>query len=116
MGSAPPLAALWVRARYELSALGVALACVLAAAVELTFSHPPLVLLAAAVAVASSAFGLGPGLFALAVATLASDLFFVHPKNEFSFDQRSLGLGFCYTLAGLISYVYARQRQRNAQG
>lgn len=113
--SVPPLTARWMRARYELSALGVALACVVAAAGELAFSHPPLILLAAAVAVASSAFGLGPGLFALAVATLAGDLFFVHPKNVFSFDQRSLGLGFYYALAGLTSYLYTERHRRKAE-
>jgi K+-sensing histidine kinase KdpD len=112
IGSAPPLTARWMRARYEFSALGVALACVVAAAGELAFSRPPLILLAAAVAVASSVFGLGPGLFALAVATLAGDLFFVHPKNVLSFDQRSLGLGCYYGIAGLVSYLYTRGRWR----
>jgi hypothetical protein len=58
----PPRAARWLRARYELSAFGVALACLMAAAGELAISHPPLLLLAAAVAVASSLFSFSPGM------------------------------------------------------
>jgi K+-sensing histidine kinase KdpD len=111
-----PLAARWQRSRNALSAFGVALACLMAAAGESAISHPPLLLLAAAMAVASSLFGLGPDLFALAVATPASDFFFIHPKNAFSFNQRSLGSGFYYALAGLISYLYVRRRRKGGGG
>jgi len=105
----PPRRPLGTGVRYGFAVLSVALASGLAAAGDRAFSFPPLILFAAAVAATAAFSGVIPGLLALALATLASDLFFVSPRYVFSLDRTVFRLAAFYLLAGLVSYFFNRQ-------
>ena len=89
--------------RYGFAVVSVLLAGVFAAVGNLILTFPPLILFAAAVAVTLTLAGAAPGLFALVLATLLSDFFFVRPSFVFSLNREVFGLSLGYLLAGLLS-------------
>lgn len=73
------------------------------------FSFPPFLLFAIAVMASARYAGLQSGLVALALATLLSDFFFIHPAYELSMNGAVLRLLLVYFLGGLVSYLAARR-------
>jgi K+-sensing histidine kinase KdpD len=84
------------------------LAGVFVAVGDLLLQFPPLIFFAAAVAVALTLAGAAPGLFALVLATLLSDFFFVRPRFAFSLDWQVFRLSLIYLLAGLLSALISK--------
>lgn len=89
--------------RYGFAVVSVLLAGVFVAVGNLILTSPPLILFAAAVAATLTLAGAAPGLFALVLATLLSDFFFVRPSFVFSLDWEVFRLSLSYLLAGLLS-------------
>lgn len=94
--------------RYGFAVVSVLLAGVFVAAGDLLFAFPPLIFFAAAVAVTLTLAGAAPGLFALVLATLLSDFFFVRPRFVLSLDWQVFGLSLSYLLAGLFSALISK--------
>lgn len=94
---------------YGLAALSVLLAYLFVALGNLLFTFPPLIFFGAAVALTFTIGGRAPGLFALVLATLLSDFFFVKPTFVFSLDRQVFRLSVFYLLGGLLS-VYISKR------
>ena len=97
------------RGAYGLAATGVLVAYALVALGDLLFSFPPFIFFAAAVAAALTLWGRGPGLFALLLATLLSDFFFVEPAFVLSLDWQVFRLSLVYLLGGLLSVFISRR-------
>lgn len=76
---------------------------------DVMFSFPPFIFFAAAVAVAFTLAGRGPGLLALLLATTLSDFFFVEPTFVFSMDWQVFRLSLVYLLGGLLSVFISRR-------
>jgi hypothetical protein len=94
--------------RYGFAVVSVLLAGVFVAAGDFLFGFPPLIFFAAAVAVTLTLAGAAPGLFALVMATLLSDFFFVRPRFVFSLDWQVFRLSLSYLLAGLLSVIISK--------
>lgn len=94
---------------YGLAAGGVLVAFALVTLGALLLSFPPLIFLAASVALAFTLAGRGPGLFALVLASLLSDFFFVEPAFVFSMDRQVFRLSLAYMLGGLLSVFISRR-------
>ena len=86
----------------------VLLAGVFVAAGDLLFAFPPLIFFAAAVAFTLTLAGAAPGLFALVMATLLSDFFFIRPRFVFSLDGQVFRLSLIYLSAGLLSALISK--------
>ena len=91
------------RGSYGLAVTGVLIAYLIVTLGDLLFSSPPFIFFGAAVALAFTLAGRGPGLFALLVATMLSDFFFVEPAFVFSLDRQVFRLSLVYLLGGLLS-------------
>jgi len=89
-------------ARYGLAGITVLLAHLLVTLGNLLFSFPPLIFFAAAVAATLTLAGPAPGFFALLLATLLSDFFFVQPTFVFSLDRQVFRLSLFYLFGGLL--------------
>jgi K+-sensing histidine kinase KdpD len=96
-------------ARYGLAVITVLIAHSLVALGNLLVSSPPLILFAAAVAVTFTLAGRAAGLFALLLATLLSDFFFVRPTFVFSLDRQVFRLSLLYLLGALLSAFISRR-------
>ena len=94
--------------RYGFAAAIVLLAYVFVLLGDLLLMFPPLILFAAAVAATFILAGPRPGLFALALATLLSDFFFVRPTLVFSLDWQVFRLSLLYLLGGLLSVFFSK--------
>jgi hypothetical protein len=96
-------------ARYGFAVISVLLAHLLVTLGNLLFSFPPLIFFAAAVAVTLTLAGRAPGLFALILATLLSDFFFVQPTFVFSLDWQVFRLSLIYLFGGLLSVFISKR-------
>lgn len=94
--------------RYGFAFVSVLLAGVFVAAGNSILAFPPLIFFAAAVAVTFTRTGAAPGVFALVLATLLSDFFFVRPRFVFSLDSHVFRLSLVYLLAGLLSILISK--------
>ena len=94
--------------RYGFAVASVLLAGVFVAAGDLLFAFPPLIFFAASTAATLTLAGAAPGLFALVMATLLSDFFFVRPRFVFSLDWQVFRLSLIYLLAGLLSTLISK--------
>jgi K+-sensing histidine kinase KdpD len=94
---------------YGLAAVSVLLAYLLVTLGKLLFSFPPLVFFGAAVAFTFTFGGRAHGLFALVLATLLSDFFFVKPTFVFSLDWQVFRLSVFYLLAGLLNVFISKR-------
>lgn len=94
---------------YGLAAAGVLVAYTLVTLFDVMLSSPPFIFFAAAVAVAFTLAGRGPGLLALLLATTLSDFFFVEPTFVFSLDGQVFRLSLVYLLGGLLSGFISRR-------
>ena len=94
--------------RYGFAVVSVLLAGVFVAVGNLILTFPPLILFAAAVAITFTLAGAAPGIFALVLATLLSDFFFVRPRFVFSLDSQVFRLSLTYLLAGLLSALISK--------
>jgi hypothetical protein len=101
--------------RYGFAVVSVLLAGVCVAVGNLILTFPPLILFAAAVAVTPTLAGAAPGLFALVLATLLSDFFFVRPSFVFSLDREVFRLSLGYLLAGLLSAFISKLLSSRAE-
>ena len=108
-GSAGAGRAFVFRGSYGLAAAGVLVSFALVALGDYLLSITPFIFLAAAVALAFTLSGRGPGLFALLLATLLSDFFFVEPAFVFSLDWQVFRLSLVYLLGGLLSVIISRR-------
>jgi hypothetical protein len=97
------------RGSYGLAVAGVLTAYPVVTLVDVMFSFPPFIFFAAAVAVAFTLAGRGPGLLALLLATTLSDFFFVEPTFVFSMDWQVFRLSLIYFLGGLLSVFISRR-------
>lgn len=97
------------RRRYGFAVTSVLIAYGLVTLGNHLFSFPPLIIFAAAVAAALTLAGLGPGLLALALATLLSDFFFVRPAFVFSLDWQVFRLSLLYLFGALLSAFISRR-------
>ena len=95
--------------RYGFALISVLLACVFVTLGNLLFSFPPLIFFAAAVATTLTLGGRTPGLFALVLATLLSDFFFIKPAFVFSLDWQVFRLSLFYLLGGLLSVFISKR-------
>ena len=91
-----------------LAAIGVLTAYPMVALCDLLFTFPPFIFFAAAVALAFTLWGRGPGLLALLLATVLSDFFFVGPAFVFSIDWQVFRLSLVYLFTGLLSVFISR--------
>jgi hypothetical protein len=94
---------------YGLAAVSVLLAYLCVTLGNLLFSFPPLIFFGAAVAFTFTFGGRAPGLFALVLATLLSDFFFVKPTFVFSMDWQVFRLSVFYLLGGLLSVFISKR-------
>lgn len=95
--------------RYGLAVIAVLLAHLLVTVGNLLFSFPPLIFFAAAVAITLNIAGSAPGLFALMLATILSDFFFVQPTFVFSMDWQVFKLSLIYLFAGILSVFISKR-------
>lgn len=103
-----------LRGSYGLAAAGVLIAYPIVTVFDLLFSFPPFILFAAAVAAAFTLAGSGPGVFALLLATVLSDFFFVEPTFAFSLDWQVFRLSLVYLLGGLLSVLISHRLSARA--
>ena len=94
---------------YGLAVTSVLLAYLFVTLGNLLFSFPPFIFFGAAVAFTFTLAGRAPGLFALVLATLLSDFFFVKPTFVFSLDWQVLRLSVFYLLGGLLSVFISKR-------
>lgn len=95
--------------RYGFAATSVLLAYGLVTLGSLLFAFPPLIFFAAAVAVTVTLAGPAPGLFALILATLLSDFFFIRPTFVFSLDRQVFKLSLLYLFGALLSAFISKR-------
>jgi len=76
---------------------------------NLLFSFPPLIFFGAAVAFSFTLAGRAPGFFALVLATLLSDFFFVKPTFVFSLDRQVFKLSVLYLAGGLLCLFISKR-------
>jgi hypothetical protein len=95
--------------RYGLAVASVLLAYLFVTLGNLLFTFPPLILFGAAVAFSFTFGGRAPGLFALVLATLLSDFFFVKPTFVFSLDWQVFRLSVFYLVGGLLSLFISKR-------
>lgn len=72
---------------------------------------PLFLLLAGEVALVSITWGVGPGVFALVVAVIGTDYFFVEPLYQISFNAPVLLSGFIYAAVAILAYWLAARRR-----
>ena len=94
---------------YGLAVTSVLLAYLFVTLGNLLFSFPPLIFFGAAVVFSFTFGGYGTGLFALVLATLLSDFFFVKPTFVFSLDRQVFRLAVFYLLGGLLSVFISKR-------
>ena len=86
------------------AALGVvAGATLLVAFVRAAWGFPPFLLLAGAVCTSAVFVGIGPGIGALILATIASDFFFIEPTFTFSLNRDVWTLSILYGTGRLLA-------------
>lgn len=94
---------------YGLAVASVLLAYLFVTLGNLLFSFPPLIFFGAAVAFSFTLGGRAPGFFALVLATLLSDFFFVKPTLLFSLDWQVFKLSVFYLVGGLLSVFISKR-------
>ncbi|HEY9402082.1 MAG TPA: DUF4118 domain-containing protein [Pyrinomonadaceae bacterium] len=95
--------------RYGLAVASVLLAYLFVTLGNLLFSFPPLIFFGAAVAFSFTLGGRAPGFFALVLATLLSDFFFVKPTFLFTLDWQVFKLSVFYLVGGLLSVFISKR-------
>jgi len=96
---------------YVLAVLFVALSALVFFISAQVLSAPYLVSFMVGVG-ASAIFGVGPGLLAALLATLASDFFFIPPLMQFNFDHLTLLAAANYALAAIVARTGATMVRR----
>jgi K+-sensing histidine kinase KdpD len=94
--------------RYGIAVASTLLAYLFVTLGNLLFSFPPLIFFGAAVAFSFTLGGRAPGFFALVLATLLSDFFFVKPTFLFSLDWQVFRLSIFYLVGGLLSLFISK--------
>lgn len=100
--------------RYALAFAAVLLTALIVKLLELVIAFPPFLFLAIAVASILCFFGVGAGVFALAVATFVTDFYFVHPYLTLSLNGTVFGLCVNYFVGAVLSYIFLRYMQERS--
>jgi K+-sensing histidine kinase KdpD len=102
-----------LRRRYGFALLSVLLACVCVLIGKALFSLPPLLFFSLSLMLTVTYSGFRPALFALMLATILSDFFFIHPAYEFSMNGHVFRISLYYFIGMLITYLLLKRSGAN---
>lgn len=89
--------------RYASAVALVVCAIALVALVRACFGFPPFLFLAAAMCIDAVGWGMGPGICALILATIASDFFFIEPTLAFSLNRQVWALSIANGCGAIVT-------------